>query len=481
MKLLSVSIPRHDANLSYFDGQRLHYVKCERTRGIKRFHFEALPDWRAEARALWGREVDDAEDVAFTIDPALLPPALLAQVGPTMLPALAADRSRGERLPPALCDYLGVRRGWLLSHHWCHALSTWMLEPRAPDVHVVIDGIGDSRPWSVYRQGELVAMGDIRNGSIGWGIRDAGKLLGVQAGHYNDIAGKVMGLQAYGRVDAGFLRILAQFPFERLRDIWSVDLWHAYRGDPLVARLGLLDWAATVHHHMGQALVAFFERYASPQDVVSYAGGVAQNVVWNAALQARFPQLVIPPHASDEGLALGGIEWLRRQHGLPPFAWTEFPWAQADEAVPPASPRTIHMAAQVLAQGGVVGWYQGHGEVGPRALGNRSILMDPRLPKGREILNRTKRREPYRPFGASVLQEVTHVDGSCRVQRVGQKPTLLRQLLEQFHRLGGCPVLANTSLNLAGRPIAAHADDARRLLRETPVDAVVIGDELLRR
>ena len=237
---------------------------------------------------------------------------------------------------------------------------------------------------------------------------------------------------------------------------------------------------------------------------VSYSGGVAQNVLWNARLAEVFPGLVVPPHASDEGLSLGGLEWLRRRHGLPVFDWPEFPFAQSDTAVELASDRTIHHAAQVLAQGRLVGWYQGAGEVGPRALGHRSILMDPRLPHGKALLNRVKQREPYRPFGASVLAEhhdayfegapdafmlkacrvrgagfpaITHVDGSSRVQSVAPGGSF-HALLTHFQTLTGCPVLAHTSLNLAGRPLAGFPDNAIQLLRESPLDALVVGDRL---
>lgn len=510
MKLLAVSIPPHDANLTYFDGKRLQFVKYERIAQIKRFHFSSLPDWKAQAEAQFGCDLGAADDTVFTFDPGALPADLRAALPDDLLGRLVTDGSRAERLPPALCAYLGVTRGWLASHHYSHALSTWMLEQRPPDVQVVIDGLGDTRPWSVYRGEALVARGHIRNGSIGWGMREAGKLLGVQYGHYNDIAGKVMGLQAYGTVDEGYLAWLDRFGFEQLRDIWSVEHWHAWRGDALVGQRSLLDWIATVHLRMGRMLVAFFQRHAGPDDLVSYSGGVAQNVVWNSMLRAHFPRLVVPPHASDEGLSLGGIEWLRRQHGLPPFELPGFPFAQADTAVPAPTGATIDAAARLLAAGKVVGWYQGHGEIGPRALGNRSILMDPRLPQGKALLNRVKRREPYRPFGASVLRRhhdahfdgaqdafmlqscrlrapgafpaITHVDQSCRVQAVdGTANAVFAGLLEAFHARTGCPVLANTSLNLAGKPIAAHPDHARQLFAESEIDAVVIGDEVLLR
>lgn len=505
MKLLAISIPAHDANVSYFDGETVRYLKLERTKQDKRFTYASPPDWRADVEELWNIDVDAVDAITFTLDPSAVPPHVAQGIGPEFVSRLAFERSQAEPLPQPLCDHLRVRSAWLVSHHWSHALSSWMLEERPADVQVVIDGIGDGRPWSVYRGGRLAGAGRIHNGSIGWGMREAGKLLGVQAAHYNDIAGKLMGLQSYGRVDEGYARVLERFGFEELRELWSPAHWRAYKGDKDAARESLLDWAATVHRRQGEMLVHFFRHFTRPGELVAYSGGVAQNVLWNARLHESVPGLVIPPHSSDEGLSLGSLEWLRRHHGLEPFRWSGFPFVQEDEGAAEPSPATLDRVARLLAQGKVVGWYQGHGEAGPRALGNRSILMDARLPDGRDRLNRIKRREHYRPFGASVLREraaesfdgpvddfmlfackvrsaafpaITHVDGTCRVQAVGGGNPAFRALLERFHAATGSAVLANTSLNVAGRPLAGSPADALEVLRGTPIDAMVVGDDL---
>ena len=497
-------MPGHDVNMSLYDGHELKYIKLERTKQEKRFHFRALPDWKQEAETIWHIDVAEIDDVVFSFDPAALPPELRSELGAAVLQRLGRDASKAERLSSALCAYLGVRRGWFASHHYSHALSTWMLEPRPPEVCIVIDGLGDGRPWSVYKNGSLVAAGDIRNGSIGWGIREAGKLLGVSYGHYNDIAGKVMGLQSYGILDQGYYDYLDRFDFGQLKAIWSVEHWYAYKHDALLGKLSHLDWIATVHAKMGAMLLAFFQKFASAGDCISYSGGVAQNVVWNSLLRQVFPNLVIAPHASDEGLSLGAIEWLRRQHAMAPLTLPAFPWAQSDAGVAPPSQATIERAAHMLAEGKIVGWYQGFGEIGPRALGNRSILMDPRLVDGKARINSVKNREQYRPFGASVLAEhfddyfdgpadgfmlyacqlrsgsfpaITHVDRSCRVQLVSGDNQVFRQLVAAFFALTGCPLLLNTSLNLAGKPIAALPQHAVDLFEASSLDAMVIGDQ----
>ena len=170
----------------------------------------------------------------------------------------------------------------------------------------------------------------------------------------------------------------------------------------------------------------------------------------------------------------------------------------------------INEAANLLSQQKVIGWYQGHGEIGPRALGNRSILMDPRVPDGKRIVNLIKKRENYRPFGASVLEEyakdyfdilwpdpymlyffevkvsylksITHIDGTCRVQTVSKRDNpLFRKLLERFYEITGCPVLLNTSLNVAGKPLAAYPRDAMELFNNSSIDAMIVGEQVYKK
>lgn len=507
MKLLAVAIPHHDANLAYFDGTTVRYLKVERAKQQKRFHFAELDEWARFARELWGIDPQDVDDCAFSLDPGALPADVGRFVTQDVHVRLGTGQSAFERLPEQVCGYLGVKRASLVSHHYAHALGTWMLQPRDPDVAVVVDGVGDGRAWSVYRGDRLVAWGDVRRGSIGWGMREMGKLLGVRAAHFNDIAGKVMGLQAFGRIDGDYRAKVRALGFDRLREAWSPRLWVEHVGGKEAAQARRLDWAASVHAAGGDMLLDFFGRFARPDELIAYSGGVAQNVVWNSVLKARFANLLVPPHASDEGLALGALEWLRRRHRLPALELPGFPFAQCDQPVAPPSARVVDAAARLLAEGRTVGWYQGQGEVGPRALGHRSILMDARLPGGHALLNRIKQREAYRPFGAAVLEEhftehfegpadefmlyacrvrgthfpaATHVDGTCRVQLVGRAAPL-RPLMDRFHQLTGSPVLVNTSLNVAGRPLAATPAHARELFDNSPLDALVVGDELLSR
>src|SRR5262245_35122080 len=114
MKLLSVAMPHHDVNLAWHDGQQVRYLKLERTRQEKRFKYDSLLDWKADAASLWGPEALAADDVAFGFDPGALPPELRGELAPGPLVRLASGETEAEPLSPALCDYLGVRSGWLV-------------------------------------------------------------------------------------------------------------------------------------------------------------------------------------------------------------------------------------------------------------------------------------------------------------------------------------------------------------------------------
>ena len=190
----------------------------------------------------------------------------------------------------------------------------------------------------------------------------------------------------------------------------------------------------------------------------------------------------------------------------------------------------IAKTAALLAEGKVVGWVQGRAEFGPRALGNRSILGDPRLPGMQRVLNlKVKKRESFRPFAPAVLRErmseyfdlavdspymllvapvrekwrsaggtvaqgldrinelrskipaVTHVDYSARIQTVSGENERFAGLLREFERLTGCPMLVNTSFNIRGEPIVCTPEDAYRCFLQTEMDYLVIGNFLMKR
>ena len=255
------------------------------------------------------------------------------------------------------------------------------------------------------------------------------------------------------------------------------------------------------------------------------AGGVALNSVANGRLreQSIFTDIWIQPAASDAGCSLGipFYIWHQRlgrprsfvmEHAYwgPEYSRTEMERALVSNGMRFRQVDNVEReTAGLLSQGHVVGWYQGRMEWGPRALGNRSILADPRRAQMKDLINsKVKFREPYRPFAPSVLEEdvaeyfhfrgtspfmtfvcrvrddwrdklpaVTHVDGSARVQTVSREhnPRYWR-LLNEFKALTGVPVLLNTSFNVKGEPIVCTPDDAVRCFLKTEIDYLVLGD-----
>ena len=510
MKFLSVCFANHDSNISYFDGKELHYHKLERTSGYKRDWYTDLWTWIYDVEKLWGVNVNDVDEIVFQIENSIFQSIehLVDEETKTSLHSMWRGNSNTVELGPEFKQLTGIDKNiYAISHYYAHALSTHVMTDTKPDVYIAIDAYGDwIRSWSVFRDDKLIDMGLFNEGSLGVCINDMGAALGIKHVYSVDIAGKLMGLQSYGHLDQAYLNLSKDYEMKDVCEFYSYERYCQYKGDVLVTNLSMLDWARTIHEQTSGLLVKFFKKYANHDDVVFYSGGVAQNVIWNTELRKHFPKLVIPPHSNDEGISLGGIEWLRRKNNLPPIRLKNYPYCQSDVAPKSMiSDDKIVLAAKLLADGKTVGWYQGHGELGPRALGNRSIFMDPRIPNGRAHINEIKMRENYRPFGASVLKEhlhdyfdadgddpymlytaivkrkglesITHVDGTCRVQTVDDSNPEFRKLLLEFYKLTGCPVLLNTSLNLAGQSLVGYPEAAIQILADTKLDSLFVGDQ----
>jgi carbamoyltransferase len=261
------------------------------------------------------------------------------------------------------------------------------------------------------------------------------------------------------------------------------------------------------------------------------AGGVAYNCVANSRLwrEAGFQEVYVPPAAGDSGAALGAALWLTHRKGslserkvMRSAAWgPEFSEQACRAALEEAGLAVERLddvtlcekIASELAAGRLVFWFQGRMEWGPRALGNRSLLADPRREDIRALINaKVKFREPFRPFAPSVLEEraaeyfdlpgpspfmlftapvrssvkgvipaVVHVDGSARVHTVDlDSNPRYRLLLETFARRTGVPVLLNTSFNVH-EPIVCTPHEAVRCFLRTEVDWLVMENLLARR
>jgi len=468
MKLLGLHISDHDANMSYFDGHRVRYHKLERSLQIKHYGTTSGIEFLSVLKN-WGVDLSSIDDVAVVIDD-----EYINQFKNTF--ELEFER---------------------VEHHYAHSLSVWPVTKQPVDVSFVFDGDGDyDRSFSIYNGNNLVHSKTNKEcPSFGTLLETVAKTCGI-TGHELDLAGKAMGLKSYGLAD---LALLEQLKDSSLEDIRTVV--ERFNGLPI-------DLLATLHRFAETKFPEYFIENTAPWHTASFTGGVSQNSVINGMLSKAYKDVVIPPHGGDEGLSLGCLEFLRLKHSLDSFDRTGFPYWQDDQQPDTdITVETLTKVSELLAQGKIVGWYQGHGEIGPRALGNRSILMDPRIKDGKDRLNlKVKHRENFRPFGCSVLEEqaskyfdltepspymlhvvnsktqdfpaITHVDGTTRIQTVSDTSPLYRALLESFYQITDCPVLLNTSLNVNSRPIAGYVNDAMELFNNSEMDAVCIGGEL---
>jgi len=490
MKLLGIRVCDHDSNFSYFDGQILRYFKSERLNKIKHHAYNDLYVWRDIVKNIFKDNPDKIDEIAIVVDPWLYKNKHWNKEKENFFPSI--DYS----LINANCP---VHR---INHHYAHALSVY----DNFDIHMVFDGFGDHEiSWSIIKNDQIIEKGHfIKHGSLGAEMGGAAKKFEIQCNHTADLAGKLMGLQSYGTFNKEFYSMLKQDIYQ-VTDLFNIKNWEKYKGDYKVSCLTALDWIKTIHEKAGDILLETFKKYCNKDDKICFTGGVAQNVIWNTKLKKYFPNLYVPPHTTDDGLSLGAIEFLRRRNNLSKFLLNNFPYSQLDEnPTETPSKKTIEKAAQLLSQGKIIGWYQGNGEIGPRALGNRSILMDPRIKDGKNLINKIKKRENYRPFGASVLHDkansifkeyvespymtyvneiseeydaVRHIDGSCRYQSVYNG--YFYDLINKFEQLTGCPIILNTSLNINGEPIAGSINQAIELYNNSKLDCLIVGNNIL--
>ncbi|MDP9436118.1 MAG: carbamoyltransferase [Actinomycetota bacterium] len=516
-------------------------------------HTKAFPD-DAVAFCLRqaGLSVHDLDAVAFAHDPRIdfLRGAAdaLRRAAPKRLAAQAYTDLRlvsRERRFRRRWDYRG--RIVNVGHHDAHAASAFFSSPFDQAAVLTLDRGGDflSTTMQVGQGHRLRLLQQVRNPhSLGELYSAFTWLLGFDAGADE---GKVMGLSSYGRDtyvaqlrdlvrlldDGRFTLDLTWFAYQRERGRFSRrgrERFGARRAPESEITRHHEDLAYAVQDLVEEAGVHIARslQQATGLRHLCLAGGVALNSVMNARILAEsgFDEVFIQPAASDAGNAVGAAAWWWHQQLGQPRAWQMEhafwgpSWTDADtaaaltargltfrEVADPAAE-----AARRIADGKVVGWFQGRAEIGPRALGARSILADPRRAEMKDVVNtQVKRREGFRPFAPSVLDErgheyfdgyatnpymllvlpvrkdkhdvipaVTHVDGTGRLQSVTRdfNPAYHR-LITEFDRLTGVPVVLNTSFNLRGEPMVNTPGETVADYLRSGMDALVLGRYLV--
>ena len=433
-----------------------------------------------------------------------------------------------------------------VGHHDSHA-AVFFVSPFEEALVLVMDGYGDDSSSSSY-----LGRGNRLKRTWSTGIMNSVGLVYTFVTQHLGFAGfgdegKVMALAAFGTdtyvqrfrdvirptSDGGYAVEMSYFSFDKFGQLRPfsrkfVDTFGPARNpdEPLTDRHRDLAFALqavteeVILHRVRSLLKQF------PVRDLCMTGGVALNCVANAkVLEATDVRRVwVPPCASDTGAPFGSALWHTHQTlGLPRRFELTHPYygrAYADADVAGAldaaglryhrlpTPQLLRRVAKDLADGKIVGWFQDRFEMGPRALGNRSILADPRRAEMREKLNdRVKKREPFRPFAPVVLAEraaeyfeveqadpfmtlaprvridqqkiipaAVHVDGTGRIQTIDRTANpRYYGLIEEFARLTGIPVLLNTSFNRK-EPIVASPKDAVACYLESGIDVLVLGD-----
>jgi len=442
-----------------------------------------------------------------------------------------------------------------IAHHRCHAAAAFFPSPYDEAAVLTVDGFGERvstqlGSWVKEDDGHrFVVHDEVRvPHSLGSFYAAVTTWLGFRA---NSGEGKVMGLAPYGddRHVEAFRKILRLGEHARDADkVFELDLdWFEHYldtpgrvSDLFTDTFGpaLGRDAHHTDHHMAVAyacqavteeallgLAHRLRRLSGLPDVV-LAGGVAMNSVGNGRLEREGPfrSVWIQPSAGDGGTAVGAALWVWHVlHGGEHRArWNHDRWGPAfdDEACRAAlrkggwtwdEPADVAAdTAQALADGQLVGWFQGRAELGARALGGRSIVADPRRPENKDVLNaRVKFREGFRPFAPSVTEEaardffelpdggsvpfmqkvhsvrldrredlggITHVDGTARLQTVSAEGSpRYHALIAAFGEITGVPVVLNTSFNVRGEPMVLTPDDAIRCWATTGLDRLVLG------
>ena len=315
MKFLGLRVCEHDSNFSYFDGKDVHYFKYERRTRKKHDAFENFESWVEEIKKIWNLEIEDLDEIGIVFDPWHYG---LYVGGDNFFPS-----KKFKYLP------YNITR---INHHYAHALSCWPVVDNCTK-HFIFDGFGDYKiSWSFFEDDKLIDVGFYKDEiSLGHCTNSIALHLGVKAVDANDLAGKLMGLQAYGEIDKKFLNKIINFSGKELQIATDYGLWEQHIGDSTVADLTKLNWAKTVHFAVGKILIKHFKNYINENDVVSFSGGCAANVIWNTELKNAFKNLIVFPHCSDEGLSLGIIEFFRKKHNLPFFKKNNFPYWQLQE------------------------------------------------------------------------------------------------------------------------------------------------------
>ena len=443
-------------------------------------------------------------------------------------------------------------------HHMSHAAHTFYTSPFDESAILTVDGVGEwtTTSFGYAKNNSIKLTNDIRwPHSLGLFYSAFTYFLGFQV---NEGEYKLMGLSAYGKPKYYDLILDNLIDVKKDGSIHLDMSYFAFHYDKVMTNdLFAKLFGISPRKKEEKAEQIHFDIGASAQKVLEdillkmvnhvyekfkmknlcLGGGVALNGVANYRIlkESSFDNVHIPPSPGDAGSAVGCAQYLYHIHhnnqrivekDMGKTIWenvyvgtsyndekiTEFLDSKKISYEKLERTELLKKTAQLIADGNIVGWYQGKMEWGPRALGCRSILADPRKAEMKDILNeKIKHRESFRPFAPSILEEyvseyfeidrsspymlivvpvkkpekipaVTHVDGTARLQTVNKDANpLYYDLINEFYKITGIPVIINTSMNVMGEPIVNTPEQAYQMIVKTDMDCIAMGNNLIYR
>ncbi len=562
MYILGISCYYHDSGVALIhDGELIAAAEEERFNRIK--HDSDFPSLAIDyCLKTAGITIDQVDHIVFYEKPLVKFNRILESILGTWplsykawLKAIPLWMGQRLRIGTEIQKKLGIDHEILYcQHHLSHAASAFLVSPYEEAAIITVDGVGEwtTTAWGVGKGTSIDMRKEMRfPHSVGLLFSAITAYLGFRV---NDAEWKVMGLAPYGRPtyvdkfreivdikDDGSIRLnLDYFAHTHSTTRTISDKWAELFGRPQRPRETELDDFHRDIAHSGQKVVedimvkmASHVHRETGLDKICIAGGVGLNCVanWRIFKESGFKEIFIQPAAGDSGGALGAAYYVYNtvlkkprsftmQHALwgPSFTDEQIKAAldEVDAKYDMAEDEAdlLSKTAQMLVDGQVVGWFQGRLEFGPRALGSRSLLADPRSTKMKDVINaKVKFREAFRPFAPAILREkaheyfempegmdapymllvpkvreekrsvipaVTHEDGTGRVQTVTEEHNpLYYRLIKKFGEMTGVPVLINTSFNVRGEPIVCTPLDAYNTFLNTGIDVIVIGNYIV--
>ncbi len=433
-----------------------------------------------------------------------------------------------------------------LQHHLTHAASTFFVSEFKDSAILCVDACGEVfTTWYGYGQdNQLECIKQIKlphslgfvysavTEFVGFKVNDEWKMMGLapygQPNYYNEFADIIKDKpNGEFRIDTRY------FDFQYAKNPWYSKKFVELFGQPRIEDSPIEkkyeDISSSIQKRFEEIIInmANFLYQETGSKNLCLAGGCALNSVANGKIldETDFKNIYIQPAANDAGTSLGSSYLIYHQYLKQPRAYImnhtytgpsftneEIEQALIDNDLYYKDYKEIEkISASLIARGKILGWFQGKMEFGPRALGNRSILADPRRPEMKDLINsKVKYRESFRPFAPSILEEdtgiyfentypspfmllvykvkedkretipaVTHVDNTGRLQTVSKKVNpIYWNLINEFKKLTGISVILNTSFNIKGEPIVCTPQDAINTFLKTGIDYLAIGNFL---